>query len=443
MSDFKKDNGVTFYVPKGILEQIKWEWDVNQINDNILEFINRKMILISKSSTGKIRVAETEYHWDNELNGFVINRKTGQYKGKMTEAPFILITKGKASRSVKEQAELEFNAIVKKYKDKGYKELDKELTDYTEEELFEILGEVTTGNSGIVKPMLAKQADKVTNKKIFDKNYFGSRKINGVRCLIYLGEDNKVHTISRGSIDYDVPLMNIIYHDKLEALFKKYPCLILDGEIYKHGWTLNQISGVCRKRETATDGIDLEFYWYDIVDTSESFESRLEMMNYIASELELKSFDPYRKWEKNDLKIQMVPQEEISGYDNMMKLHNEYVKEGWEGLVIRLKSAVYGPNKRTNDMIKIKVYHDSEYEIVGMQEGELRPIDDMVFIMKTESGQEFKAKPMGSYEQKEWYIANIDSLIGKMATLKWFEMSGKEGSDIPQQPIFISVRDYE
>ena len=98
-------------------------------------------------------------------------------------------------------------------------------------------------------------------------------------------------------------------------------------------------------------------------------------------------------------------------------------------------------NEIGNDWIKIKVYQDAEYPIVGISEG-LRD-EDMCFVMKTPNGQEFKAKPMGDREQKQWYREHLNELIGKMGTLKYFEMSGKEGSEIPQQPIFIAVRDYE
>ena len=62
--------------------------------------------------------------------------------------------------------------------------------------------------------------------------------------------------------------------------------------------------------------------------------------------------------------------------------------------------------------------------------------------MKTAKGNPFKAKPMGDRLQKQWYREHIDELIGKMGTIKYFELSGVDG-DTPQQPIFICVRDYE
>lgn len=68
--------------------------------------------------------------------------------------------------------------------------------------------------------------------------------------------------------------------------------------------------------------------------------------------------------------------------------------------------------------------------------------EDFTFIMETPSGMRFNAKPIGSRELKEYYRAHLNEIIGKMATLKYFEMSGA-GTDIPQQPIWIGIRECE
>lgn len=393
-------------------------------------------ILVTRDSKGKIRVVKIWVEWNDQQGGFIIHRITSQYGGKETIQPDIVITKGKAKRTVTEQKNLEYNAHIKKYLDKGYKKLPEEVELDNIEALNELLGEDKTGQDGILKPMLAKQADKVANSA-FNKNYYGSRKINGVRALIYY-KDGNIRTSSRGSINYDLAIHHIIHHPKLVRYFKENPDVILDGEIYKHGWTLNKISGLCRTQVTAFDGEPLEFYLYDIVRTDLPFKERLDIINEIEEVLELKPFDPYREWDKDDLKIQVVPQEFVTGWFHIKSMHNRYVSEGWEGLVIRNIEEVYGPGKRSNAMLKIKEYTTAEYKIVGLSEG-LRE-EDMCFVMETPNGQEFKAKPMGDREQKRWYREHLDELIGKMGTLKYFEMSGKEGSEIPQQPIFESIR---
>ena len=393
--------------------------------------------LVNRDSKGSLRIVQVEYKLVDE--DYIIHRSTGIYKKKMTEQPDIIITTGKAKRTKGEQTELQFAHLVKEYKDKGYKELSKPLDEYSEQELSDLVGQYKTSQEGLLKPMLAKQYQDVKGQKTFDKNYYGSRKVNGVRCIIYY-DKGELHTHSRGAISYDFVMEHILKHPKLIALFKENPTLILDGEIYKHGWTLNKISGICRSQKTAYDGEPLEFYMYDVVDLDKTFKERLEVINYISDTLNL-NFNPTKDWEEDDLKIQVLPQEPISGFDNMMKLHDQYVSEGWEGLVVRLESAKYGPGKRTNDMIKIKRYFDAEYQITGLKEG-LRP-EDMCFTMVTENGQTFNAKPIGDRAQKQWYRDHLDDIIGKMATLKYFEMSGKEGSEVPQQPILLSIRDYE
>ena len=124
--------------------------------------------------------------------------------------------------------------------------------------------------------------------------------------------------------------------------------------------------------------------------------------------------------------------------DQIMELHNQYVAEGWEGCVARDISKAYKYGGRGQEMVKFKMYQDAEFEITGISEG-LRP-EDMCFTLITEDGIEFKAKPMGSRELKGQYREDLDKLIGKMATVKFFYLSD-EGT--PLQPVLKAIRDYE
>ena len=398
--------------------------------------------LISKDSKGKIRVVEISYEGNETTRIYTIYRYTGQFEGKMTKQPEIIVDKGKATRNIHEQVELQFNALVKGYKDKGYIELENEIDNYNSEELYQLLGESPTGSNGVVKPMLAKQADKVTNTKIFDKEWLASRKIDGLRCIIYLGDDGKLHTSSRGATNYDSAMFEILTHPALIKLFKNNKGLMLDGECYHHGYTLQQINSIARTQKVAKDLEVLQFYWYDIVDLNNPFKSRLAKMKSIAEELKEYGseigWEPDRIFKENELRIQFVPQIEVSGWDNMMKLHNEYVSEGWEGLVIRDPERPYKPNGRTNDMIKIKVYKDDCFKVVGKEAG-LRGSEDMVFIMEMPDGRTFKAKPFGDREQKEEYWINFDKKYkGHIGECKFFYYSD---DGIPLQPAFKAFRD--
>ena len=398
--------------------------------------------LVSKDSKGKIRVVEIFYEGDETTRIYTIYRYTGQFEGKLTTQPKIVVDRGKATRNIHEQVELQFKALVKGYKDKGYIELENEIDNYSSEDLYKLFGDAPAGTNGVVKPMLAKQADKVTKTDIFNKKWIASRKIDGLRCIIYLGDDDKLHTSSRGATNYDSAMFEILTHPALIKLFKNNEGLMLDGECYHHGYTLQQINSIARTQKVAKDLEILQFYWYDIVDLNNPFKSRLAKMKSIAEELKEYgseiSWNPDRIFKENELRIQFVPQVEVSGWDNMMKLHNEYVSEGWEGLVIRDPERPYKPNGRTNDMIKIKVYKDDCFKVIGKEAG-LRGSEDMVFIMEMPDGRTFKAKPFGDREQKEEYWINFDKKYkGHIGECKFFYYSD---DGIPLQPAFKAFRD--
>ena len=61
-------------------------------------------------------------------------------------------------------------------------------------------------------------------------------------------------------------------------------------------------------------------------------------------------------------------------------------------------------------------------------------------IIRKHNGKEitFKAKPVGDKLVKEDYIKNIEKLIGKMATVKYFAYST---DGVPTQPVFKSFRE--
>ena len=398
--------------------------------------------LVSKDSKGKIRVVEISYEGNEATRIYTIYRYTGQFEGKMTKQPEIVVDRGKATRNIHEQVELQFNALVKGYKDKGYIELENEIDNYNSEDLYKLFGDAPAGTNGVVKPMLAKQADKVTKIDIFNKKWIASRKIDGLRCIIYLGDDDKLHTSSRGATNYDSAMFEILTHPALIKLFKNNKGLMLDGECYHHGYTLQQINSIARTQKVAKDLEILQFYWYDIVDLNNPFKTRLAKMKSLATELKEYGseigWEPDRMFKENELRIQFVPQVDVSGWDNMMKLHNEYVSEGWEGLVIRDPERPYKPNGRTNDMIKIKVYKDDCFKVVGKEAG-LRGSEDMVFIMQMPDGRTFKAKPFGDREQKQEYWINFEEKYnGHIGECKFFYYSD---DGIPLQPAFKAFRD--
>ena len=87
-------------------------------------------------------------------------------------------------------------------------------------------------------------------------------------------------------------------------------------------------------------------------------------------------------------------------------------------------------------MIKVKLFQDAEFKVIGITEG-LRD-EDMVFVCEMEDGKTFEAKPIGTIAQRLEYLKNFESKYkDKMATVKYFHLSEK---GVPNLPIFKCFR---
>lgn len=385
-------------------------------------------VLISRDSHSKIRVIQISCQWYPELQSFIIERFSGLLDGKMTKQPIIEINKGKAKRTISEQAKLEFNSHVKKYLDKGYKRISdfgyKTLNEF-KPHIEEIFPKDKTDANNVLKPMLCKVYDP-NDKKNQNKTWYASTKCDGVRCMIFQ-KDGIIKTSSRGGQNYDIASTYIRNDSGLKKIFELYPDIILDGEIYKHhpNWKLSRISGLCRLETLHDDHKKLLYYCYDIVDESKTFKERLSIINKLSSIIESNS------------KIIFVNHTLVSNNDEIDELHDQFVNDGYEGLVIRDPDEKYKSGARDRRMQKIKKFTDDDFKIVDLVEG-LRD-EDMCFLMETKEGYQFKAKPIGDRALKQYYRENIDNIKGEIGVVKYFGYTNTE-HPVPNLPVFLTIR---
>lgn len=394
--------------------------------------------LLGRASTGKFRFAviECDEEWhsaDNGRAGYIIQRSYGQVRGKTTLSPQILVDRTKQKRNWQEQYTLQFNSEVKKYLDKGYKEIDKHPNEYTDDELLSIFGDVKTNQYGVIKPQLAKQADKVTNPKIFDKEWLISRKLDGVKALFYW-DGKEIHTASRGGEHYDYSTTHLRTNPSLVAFFKKNPTVILDGELFVRGKTLQQISGAARMEKNAYDCDWLQYWVYDCYDSSNIDMIASDRYRFLMLELCDNCDIPMYLTTEDDehnVPIHLLLHEYVKGWDNMKKLHDEWVAEGFEGAVITDPSKPYKVGSRCNNLIKIKQYKSEDFTVVGYKLG-LRGSEDMTFTCVLEDGRTFEAMPVGNRETKAEYVENFETKYkGHKAECTFFNYSD---DGIPTQP---------
>lgn len=395
--------------------------------------------LLGRASTGKFRfaVVECDEEWHSIGDGragYIIQRSYGQVRGKTTLSPQIIVDRTKQKRNWQEQYTLQFNSEVKKYLDKGYKEIDKHPNEYTDDELLSIFGDVKTNQYGVIKPQLAKQADKVTNPKIFNKEWLISRKLDGVKALFYW-DGKEIHTASRGGEHYDYSTTHLRTNPSLVAFFKDNPTVILDGELFVRGKTLQQISGAARMEKNAYDCDWLQYWIYDCYDSSNiDMPAKDRYTDILINKLnKINGIFVYMGVDDDEISdsIRILYHEYVTGWDNMKALHDKWVAEGFEGAVITDPSKPYKVGSRCNNLIKIKQYKSEDFKVIGYKLG-LRGSEDMTFTCELEDGRTFEAMPVGNREIKAEYVENFETKYkGHKAECTFFNYSD---DGIPTQP---------
>jgi ATP-dependent DNA ligase len=267
-------------------------------------------------------------------------------------------------------------------------------------------------------PMLAHDFNK-RGKSISFPCYV-QRKYDGTRCVAIPQQG----LYSRNKKRY--PHLEHILQD----ISKLPSTLILDGELYSDELTFQEIVGLV-KRETLKQGdaekqLKIEYHVYDIISDSpyEDRHSRLQAL-----------FDKFKfKY------LRLVKTEECTNATEMKKMHAGYVAEGYEGIMLRNKTAPYKIGQRSADLQKYKEFIDEEYEVVDYKDGEGIESGCVVWQLKTPKGQVFACRPRGTREERMDQFINGGDYVGKMLTVRYQELTD---DGVPRFPIGIAFRDYE
>lgn len=254
-----------------------------------------------------------------------------------------------------------------------------------------------------------------------------------VKALFYYKE-GVIHTASRGGEDYDVATTHLREDPKLLKFFEIHPTVILDGELFVRGKTLQQISGAARMEKNAYDCDWLQYWVYDCYDSSNVDMIASDRYKFLMLELcdncDIPMYLTIEDDEYN-VPIRLLSHEYVSGWDNMKKLHDKWVAEGFEGAVITDPSKSYKVGSRCNNLIKIKQYKSEDFTVVGYKLG-LRGSEDMTFTCALEDGRTFEAMPVGDRATKAEYVKSFDNKYrGHKAECTFFNYSD---DGIPTQP---------
>jgi DNA ligase-1 len=286
-----------------------------------------------------------------------------------------------------------------------------------------------TDAEGGIPPMLAKTFEDVKPKyQVFPAH--GQRKLNGVRCIVQV-DDGKVSLWSRKRKPLlGVPHVLAAYERRFYNVTGTFK---IDGELYRHGWSLQKISGYVRKEGTKPGFEQISHNVYDIPVFNGAND-------HIWKDRQEDLDDIFHDIIGDQPEIKKVETIELRDAAHMEEVTTSFIKEGYEGLMYRNLETEYEPDVRSYGLLKVKRWQDAEFPITAVNEGRGKFAGLAVFTCKTKEGAEFDCCAPGNFQDREEFLRQGDALIGKMLTVKFFEWTEEKK---PCFPVGMAVRDYE
>ena len=372
--------------------------------------------LYKRTKTSAIQFWKVEVEDCGEHQAPIIIKTAGQIDTLSPTLHRETVHEGKQNRTPLQQAEAQAQSDWKRKHDEGYKSLNdlqiEKVSDHyglkdtfshywrtLNEALSERLPQFNTDAAGELLPQLAKsklwEPGCTTYPQLLEYKYDGNR------TTIVIDPDRTFALSRTGK-----PQQNL---DHLIAILNKnYPFtargkerIIIDGEVYLHGLPLEEINEAIKKANANTP--KLQFMAYDLPLLVQAQDIRSRAVGIFCKNID----SPFFIWSK--------PVFAHSDKD-VIAFHDKAIELGYEGAMVKNPSALYQPGQRSSDWKKVKVWDDTEFEVVGYTLGQ-RGVQDLKFICKCKDG-EFEATMNGTLASKAKLYNKIDSLIGKMLTVQ-------------------------
>ena len=271
------------------------------------------------------------------------------------------------------------------------------------------------------EPMLASKWEDSKDKITYP--IYSQAKLDGIRCIV----------TSEGMFSRNGKAIISAPHifDSLKPLFKTNPDLIFDGELYadKFANDFNKIVSLVKKTKPTDADLkeskkNIEYHIYDLPSSDKNFVHRaydLGILFETRSELH-----PHCK---------LVDTRKVEDENSVMEQYELLVDAGYEGQILRLDKKY--ENKRSKFLLKHKSFIDEEYTIIDVCEGEGNKTNMVGYMtFKTADGKPFKSNVKATFEESEEMFRNRKQLIGKQATIKYFNLTP---DGIPRFPYVINI----
>lgn len=303
-------------------------------------------------------------------------------------------------------------------------------------------------------PMLAKNYKDFAEKIKYP--VYIQPKLDGLRCVIYLDKPPTASVTYTDVIMYTRQKKEYPYNsandDIRKALLKllkqiyskdRSESVYLDGELYKHGKSLQNINSVSRG---VSDIGHAEYHMYDMFYpsyTNESFTERTKQLSDIYSIL---SHDD-KKY------VKLVPTHLCRTKADDTTLYRHYLDAGYEGTMIRNPDGKYAKSAtqkssalRSKDLLKRKEVYDGEYEVIDFTQGNMgKDVGALVWVCVTPHGKLFNVVPNISYPDRYSLFKECEKKFSSKYANRMINIEYRSLSDdnVPQHAKGIRFRDFD
>lgn len=300
----------------------------------------------------------------------------------------------------------------------------------------------------LIKTYNVALADKFDAKKhTLNSDWVIERKLDGVRCNVinkdgvikcYSRQGKEITTLGKLITELDGKMPN-------NTVFDGEICLVDENGLESFQGIMKEIK---RKDHTIENPLLLCF---DML-TLDEFESHKGNTPYTTRVERLKEWYNLQVWPTQNkvAKHMSIVNYEFYSPETLQEWVKRVEQWHWEGLMFRKDVGYEG--KRTQNLLKYKMFNDAEYVVVGTEEGDAQELIDGKMVKIKCVGSlviEHKGNKVGvgtglSLEQRKRWYQHPEEIIGKIVTIKYFEETvDKNGNPSLRFPVLKAIYDNE
>lgn len=274
-------------------------------------------------------------------------------------------------------------------------------------------------------------ADKYEPKLVDWKDgWYVSRKIDGARCVAIVDDKGDATFVSRTGKTFDT--LGVVA-DGIKAL--GVTNVVFDGELCLVDDDGNEdFQGIMKQLKKKDHTIPNPSYKiFDMISHDEFYSKRGDSNKPYSIR-----YNNLREVMRNNTCpcLSVLGQELIKDDDHFAEWTGKAKQYGWEGLMLRADAPYKG--KRSKDLLKFKSFFDDEYEVVDVEMGPFRYVEngreteDTVLSCVTIQHKGYNVRVGSGFtiDQRKEFYANPKKILGKIITVQYFEETKNQDGGI-------------